>query len=299
MSTSSKIFAPTYDIYWQSNFIVSECIKAKKIVTTVHDFSFILHKDFHPKERIKYFEDNFFKNIYRSDIIITGSEFSKHEILERLDFKKENVRVIYHGVRHDIFKKLVNVSLNFNLPQNFIFSVGSIEPRKNLIGLLNAYNNLNDDIKNEYKLVLAGFKGWENQEIMQIIERNKEFITYLGYITDEELAAVYNKASCFVYPSFYEGFGLPPLEAMACGTPVICSNISSLPEVAGDAVLYCDPYSVDDIKNKIEKLLLDEDLQKELSQKGIFQAQKFTWEKSAQEHMKIFNELFLSIDNTK
>lgn len=295
LSTSSKIFAPTYDIYWQPNFIVSECIKAKKIVTTVHDFSFILHKDFHPKERIKYFEDNFFKNIYRSDIIITGSEFSKHEILERLDFKKENVRVIYHGVRHDVFKKLVNVSLNFNLPQNFIFSVGSIEPRKNLIGLLNAYNNLNDDIKNEYKLVLAGFKGWENQEIMQIIERNKEFITYLGYITDEELAAVYNKASCFVYPSFYEGFGLPPLEAMACGTPVICSNVSSLPEVGGDAVLYCDPYLVDDIKNKIEKLLLDEDLQKELSQKGILQAQKFTWEKSAQEHMKIFNELFLSI----
>jgi glycosyltransferase involved in cell wall biosynthesis len=143
--------------------------------------------------------------------------------------------------------------------------------------------------------VIAGFKGWENKEIMQIIEKNKEFITYLGYISDEELAAVYNKASCFVYPSFYEGFGLPPLEAMACGTPVVCSNVSSLPEVGGDAVVYCDPYSVEDIKNKIELVLLDEGLQKELSLKGLEQAQKFTWEKSAQEHIKIFNELLETI----
>ena len=291
----SKAFVRTYDLYWEPNFIPNRFIKSKKMVTSVHDFSFILHKDFHPKERIKYFEENFFKNIYRSDIIITGSKFSKQEILDRLDFKEENVRVIYHGVRHDVFKKTDTIKLDFDLPKKFIFSVGSIEPRKNLIGLLSAYNNLEDEIKQEYKLVIAGFKGWENKEIMQIIEKNKEFITYLGYISDEELAAVYNKASCFVYPSFYEGFGLPPLEAMACGTPVVCSNVSSLPEVGGEAVVYCDPYSVKDIKNKIESVLLDENLQKELSLKGLEQAQKFTWEKSAQEHIKIFNELLETI----
>lgn len=295
LRVSGKVFAPSYNLYWEPNFIPNDGIKAKKTVTSVHDFSFILHKDFHPKERIKYFEENFFQNIYRSNIIITGSEFSKQEILDRLDFKEENVRVIYHGVRHDVFKKIDDIKLNFDLPKKFIFSVGSIEPRKNLIGLLGAYNNLNDEIKQEYKLVIAGFKGWENKEIMQIIEKNKEFITYLGYISDEELAGVYNKASCFVYPSFYEGFGLPPLEAMACGTPVICSNVSSLPEVGGEAVVYCDPYSVEDIKNKIESVLLDENLQKELSLKGLEQAQKFTWEKSAQEHIKIFNELLETI----
>ncbi len=287
----SKAFVRTYDLYWEPNFIPNRFIKSKKMVTSVHDFSFILHKDFHPKERIKYFEENFFKNIYRSDIIITGSEFSKQEILDRLDVKEKNVRVIYHGVRHDVFKKIDDIKLDFDLPEKFIFSVGSIEPRKNLIGLLSAYNNLSDEIKQEYKLVIAGFKGWENKEIMQIIEKNKDFITYLGYISDEELAVVYNKASCFVYPSFYEGFGLPPLEAMACGTPVVCSNVSSLPEVGGEAVVYCDPYSVEDIKNKIESVLLDENLQKELSLKGLEQAKKFTWEKSAQEHIKIFNEL--------
>ncbi len=290
-----RFFSSTYDLYWEPNFIPNNFIKSKKMITSVHDFSFILHKDFHTKERIKYFEDNFFQNIYRSDIIITGSEFSKQEILNRLDFKDENVKVIYHGVRHDIFKKIENIKLSFELPKKFIFSVGSIEPRKNLIGLLNAYNNLSDEIKHEYKLVLAGFKGWENEDIMQIIEKNKDFITYLGYITDEELAGVYNKASCFVYPSFYEGFGLPPLEAMACGTPVICSNVSSLPEVGGEAVVYCDPYSIEDIKSKIELVLLDKNLQKELSVKGLEQAKKFTWEKSAQAHIKIFNELLETI----
>lgn len=290
-----RLFGSTYDLYWEPSFIPLLYIKSKKTITTVHDFSFILHRDFHTKERIEYFEKNFFQNIYRSDIIITGSEFSKQEILDRLDFKEENVRVIYHGVRHDVFKKIDDIKLNFDLPKKFIFSVGSIEPRKNLIGLLGAYNNLSDEIKQEYKLVIAGFKGWENKEIMQIIEKNKDFITYLGYISDEELAAVYNKASCFVYPSFYEGFGLPPLEAMACGTPVVCSNVSSLPEVGGEAVVYCDPYSVEDIKNKIESVLRDENLQKELSLKGLEQAKKFTWEKSAQEHIKIFNELLETI----
>ncbi|MCT7505775.1 glycosyltransferase family 4 protein [Aliarcobacter cryaerophilus] len=247
--------------------------------------------NFIKKDTIKYFEENFIKNIYRSDIIITGSEFTKQEILNRLDFKEENIKVIYHGVRHDLFKKLEDITLNFDLPEKFIFSVGSIEPRKNLIGLLKAFDKLDLQIKNEYKLVLVGFKGWENKDIMKIISQNKENIIYLGYISDEDLVKVYNKATCFIYPSFYEGFGLPPLEAMACGTPVICSNTSSLPEVGEDAVLYCDPNNIDDIKENLEVLLKDENLQKELSKKGLVQAQKFTWEKSAKEHIKIFKEL--------
>ena len=286
-----KLFGPTYDLYWEPNFLPNKFIKSKKMVTSVHDFSLLIHEDFHPKQRVKYFKDNFFQNIYRSDIIITGSHFSKKEILSRLDFKEDNVRVVYHGVRHDIFKTTADINLKFNLPNKFIFSVGSIEPRKNLIGLLKAYNNLSDDFKNEYKLVLAGFKGWENKKIMQIIKKNKDFVTYLGYITDYELAAVYNKAICFVYPSFYEGFGLPPLEAMACGTPVICSNSSSLPEVGGDAVIYCDPNSVIDIKNKIEKVILDKELRENMSINGKQRASNFTWDKSAKEHIKIFDEL--------
>lgn len=291
LTISSKIFSPTYDLYWQPSFIPNSGIKAKKIVTTVHDFSFILHKEFQPKESSKYFEDCFLKNIYKSDIIITGSNYSKKEILERLGFKDEKVKVIYHGINHDLFKIYDDLELSFELPKKFILSVGSIEPRKNLIGLLSAYNLLSSDIKEEYKLVLAGFKGWQNSEIMSIIEQNRENIIYLGFISDEELAKVYNIASCFVFASFYEGFGLPVLEAMACGTPVVCSSSSSIPEVGGDAVIYCNPNDIEDIKHKIELVLSDEKLQREMIAKGLERAKEFSWEKSASEHIKLFKEL--------
>jgi len=288
---SSKIFAPTYDIYWQPSFIPNSSVKANKIVTTIHDFSIILHKDFHKKEVVEYFQNNFFKNIFRSDMIITGSEFSKKEIIDRLNFDANKIQVIYHGVDHNLFKVYDELSIDFELPKKFIFSVGSIEPRKNLLSLLKAYNSLNDTIKKEYKLVLAGFKGWKNDEIMQLIAKDKDNIHYLGFIPDIELAKVYNLATVFLFPSFYEGFGLPVLESMACGTPVICSHTSSLPEVGGDAVIYCDPYSVEDIKTKIEFVLSDDKLQKELISKALKRAKLFTWEKSATEHLKIFKKV--------
>ncbi len=287
----SRLSLNKYDLYWQPNFMPNNGIKAKKIVTSVHDFSFILHKDFHPKERIEYFEKYCFKNIGKSDAIITGSEFSKREILERLDFKDEDVHIIYHGIDHELFKVYDDLNIGFDLPKKFIFSVGSIEPRKNLIGLLKAYNLLSNEIKDEYKLVLAGFKGWGNDEIMNIINKNKENIIYLGFISDIELAKVYNLSSCFVFPSFYEGFGLPVLEAMACGTPVVCSDASSIPEVGGDAVVYCNPYEIEDIKNKIEFVLNDNPLQEDMIKKGLERAKLFSWEKSADEHMRIFREV--------
>ncbi|MDO6827551.1 glycosyltransferase family 1 protein [Poseidonibacter sp. 1_MG-2023] len=291
VTISSRLFVTSYDLYWQPNFIPNEGIKAKKIITTVHDFSFILHKDFHPKERIEHFEKYFLKNIIKSDMIITGSNFSKQEILDRLDFKENQIRVIYHGINHDLFKMYNDIKLDFQVPKKFIFSVGSIEPRKNLLGLLKAYNLLSKDVKSEYKLVLAGFKGWENKEIMQIIDNNKENIIYLGFISDIELAKVYNLATCFLFPSFYEGFGLPVLEAMACGTPVVCSNRSSLPEVGEDAVVYCNPDDISDIKEKIELVLKDTLLQTEMIKKGMQRAKLFSWDKSAKEHIKVFEEV--------
>jgi len=290
--TSSRLFAPSYDIYWQPNFIPNKNIKSKKIITAVHDFSFILYKDFHPKERIEYLEKNFYSNITRSDIIITGSQFTKQEIIDRLHIKANKIRVIYHGIDHSLFRVHDNLKLDYILPKKFIFSVGSIEPRKNLIGLLKAYQLLDENLKKEYKLVLAGFKGWQNKEIMEIINNNKDTIHYLGHISDKELAKTYNLASIFVYPSFYEGFGIPPLEAMACGTPVIASNRSSIPEVCGDAILYVDPDDTSDITNKIKTLIADENLQKVLVDKGLKKAKEYSWDKSTQAHLKIIKELF-------
>lgn len=289
--TSSKIFAPHYDVYWQPNFIPNSGIKARKTVTSIHDFSFILYRDFHPKERIEYIEKYFFKNIVRSDLIITGSQYTKNEILQRLNFQEKKVKVIYHGVNHDVFNIKKDLLIDFIIPSKFILSVGSIEPRKNLLGFLKAYNSLGENIKKEYKLVLVGFKGWNNKEIMDIINKDETYIHYLGFVSDEVLAKVYNLASLFIFPSFYEGFGLPPLEAMACGTPVIASNLTSIPEVCGDAAVYINPHDVGDIRDKIEMVLKDEVLQAVMIRKGLEQAKKFTWEKAAREHMKVFNKV--------
>jgi len=288
---SSKIFAPSYDVYWQPAFIPHNSIKSKKVVTSVHDFSFILYKDFHPKERIAYFEKYFFKNIVRSDCIITGSHYTKKEIIERLNFKEDKIKVIYHGINHALFKVYTKPKVDFKLPNKFILTVGSIEPRKNLHGLLEAYNLLDTKIQDEYHLVLVGFKGWNNSEIMDLINVNSDKIHYLGFISDQELAYIYNLASLFVFPSFYEGFGLPPLEAMACGTPVVSSELTSMPEVCLDAVVYCDPYNKIDIKEKIELVLSDDSLQKNMISKGINRAKAFSWEKSAQEHMEVFQSI--------
>jgi len=286
-----RVAAPQYDLYWQPSFIPSPVVKASKVVTTVHDFSFILHKEFQPKERIEHFEKNFFKNLYRSDKIITGSEFTKKEILERTSFREDQVEVIYHGIDHKLFKPCDDLDVEITLPDKFILSVGSIEPRKNLMGLLEAYNALAKELKEEYHLVLVGFKGWENKEIMKLIDANKSYVHYLGYVSDYDLVKVYNLASLFIYPSFYEGFGLPPLEAMACGTPVIISDVSSLPEVGGDATVYCNPYDVEDISKKISLVLENTQLQQKMSLAGIQRASLFTWEKSAKKHMQLFQEV--------
>ena len=290
--TVGKFNLKKYDIYWQPNFIPLNSIKSKRVVTSVHDFSFLHYRDYHPKERIEYFEKYFFNNVKRSNTIITGSYFTKEEILSHIDIKEESVEVIYHGLNHNIFRVYKELDLALDLPKKFILSVGSIEPRKNLISLLKAYNSLSLELKKEYHLVLVGFSGWNNSEIMDIINKNRDFIHYLGYISDIELAKVYNLASLFVYPSYYEGFGLPPLEAMACGTAVVASNSSSIPEVGKDAILYCNPNSVDDIKDKIEKVLYNESMQLELSAKGLARAKEFSWEKSAKRHLEVFKKVY-------
>jgi len=164
----SQLNNKKFELYWQPNFIPIETINAKKIVTSVHDFSFIYYKDFHPKERIEYFNKYFFKNIKRSDIIITGSNFTKNEIIDKLDISENKVKVIYHGIDKEIFKVYKNFNLDYVLPEKFLLCVGSIEPRKNLLNLLRAYNLLNKNIKKYYKMVIVGFKGWHNKNIMEL-----------------------------------------------------------------------------------------------------------------------------------
>jgi glycosyltransferase involved in cell wall biosynthesis len=139
--------------------------------------------------------------------------------------------------------------------------------------------------------VLAGFSGWKNDEVMDIIRREHDNIVYLGYLSDLELAYLYNLASVFIYASLYEGFGLPPLEAMACGTPVIVSRSSSIPEICGDAAYFVDPHSIDSISEGMTKVFSDSELRKSLVQRGLARAQSFTWDQSARSHLALFSEV--------
>jgi len=283
-----------FDLYFEPNFIPLR-VRAKRTVVSVMDFSFEDYPQWHPQERMEYFRKKFWKNIGRADRIIAISEFVRDEAVNKFGLPAEKVRVVRLGFNKDVFRlmapdELAPVKAKFSLPDTFMLCVGSMEPRKNLLNLLKAYLSLPAAVRKGFKLVFVGFKGWENREIMDLIEKVKEDAVYLGYIADAELGALYNLASFFVYPSFYEGFGLPPLEAMACGCPVVVSRAASLPEVCGEAAVYVDPFDIDSIAAGIARVAGDEALRAGLRAAGLKRSKEFSWEQSAAQHLKIFDE---------
>lgn len=216
--------------------------------------------------------------------IITVSESTKKDIIRLIGIPEKKITCIYPGTIG--FAKLAGTLPEGLKPKSYFFNVGTIEPRKNLKNLLKAYQLLPNEIQEKYPLVIVGARGWNNQEELKKLGANTN-VRWLGYVSDEELGLLYKSASVFVYPSLYEGFGLPIAEAMQFGVPVITSNISSMPEVAGEAGILINPEKPVEIKNAIEKVLLDNKLAAELSQKAIIQAQKFSWAKCAQEVLAV------------
>jgi len=259
--------------------------KNKKLVVTIHDIAFITHLDSFSKVFRKYYQYIIPKVIKRANKIITVSNFTKSEIIKYYPFAKNKIEVIYLGVDEKF--RVLDIE-----KQNYILYVGSINKRKNFISVLKAFMQLDID----YKLIMVGnfnenfSLNEESKDIIKKAEKSNK-IEFRENISDEELIKLYNLSKLFLYPSFYEGFGLPILEAMACGTPVITSNISSLPEVGGDVVVYVNPNDIRDIKEKIEMVLGDIVLQKEMIKKGLKRAKEFSWEKSAKEHIEVFKKV--------
>lgn len=214
--------------------------------------------------------------------ILTVSQFSKHEISNFYKIKKEKISVI-HNAASVIFKQQKKES-----KENYILGVSSLNYQKNFHSLVKAFNQINDK---KIKLYLVGGinKSFASVELLNDIAQNKN-IVFKGRVSDEELIRLYSNAKIFVYPSLYEGFGIPPLEAQACACPVICSNVASLPEVGKESVLYCDPHSVADIQEKIESLLKDENMQKKIMEKGLENVKRFDWRKSAKKLIELVNE---------
>jgi len=291
----TSFFSNRFDLYFEPNFIPLS-FKARRTVVTVHDFSFIRYPHWHPEERIAYFNNHFFKNIYRADAIITPSKFIAEEVKQFIPDFAGKVKPIHLACDTSVFN--TQAALGFekffsSFPEKYILFVGTIEPRKNLSTLLKAYSLLPDYLRKEYPIVIAGAGGWKNSSIKEQLKAfiEKGEVVHLGYVPIKLLAALYAKAYCLVYPSFYEGFGLPPLEAMSCGCPVIVSNVASLPEVCGDAALYINPAQAEDLVSTLFKLLSSVELRDSLVSKALLRASAFSWENTAKEHLSLFSSL--------
>ena len=291
-------FKDSADITHFFNYYLPPGVNGKKIVT-VHDMTY---KRFPETVRFKtkqMLNLNLKKSLKRADIILTVSEFSKSEIITYFPEVKDKIRVVYNGVDLDVFKPLldenikISIAKKYNLPERYMLYLGTLEPRKNLERLIDSYYLLLKEFDDVPKLVLAGGKGWLYDSIFDKVSTLwlEDKIIFTGYVAEKDVAPLISGAEVFLFPSMYEGFGMPVIEAMACGVPVLTSNVSSLPEVAGDAAVLVDPFSVEDIKSKLKLLLIDEDLRKRLNKAGPKRAKRFSWNLVTKDLYEIYKEL--------
>jgi glycosyltransferase involved in cell wall biosynthesis len=267
-----------------------------KSVITIHDLALYKNADWFPGGQIfsKYILTPF--SIYKAKKIIAVSENTKKDLVEMFKVKKNKIEVIYEGVEDygklEIEENEIDEKFKFNNP--YFLYIGTLEPRKNLVRLINAYAQfLNDNKEIDFKLVLAGKRGWKDQPIFDKIKELKleKKVVYLGYVTLKEKVYLLKNAYTFVFPSLYEGFGLPILEAVNLGLPIITSNIASIPELVIDNALLVDPYDENSIKKALKRVVNDHKLKDELSRKGKGIAQHFTWEEAAKRTLNLYKNM--------
>jgi len=249
----------------------------KHKIVTVYDLAFYRHPEWFSRSFATVYNFIIPRILNNARHIFTDSEFIRDEMHTVYGIAKEKIDVIY-GAPADIFR-------SFDIAREpFVLAVGSIDPRKNLQPLIELFSQ-----HSEHRLVIVGQK---NKVFASMrLEQVGDNIAFAGYVSDEELVELYNRASVFVYPSLYEGFGIPPLEAQACGCPVVCSNVASLPEVFGDSVIYCNPYDINDIREKIDLILSNQNLQNELRAKGFENIKRFSWKESAKKIVEVIERL--------
>ena len=274
-------------IYWEPNYYLFP--SQGKSIVTVHDLSHKRYPQYHPWERVKMLNQVLEKSLQMASHICVVSEFTHSELQHYYHVEKNKITVIHPGVskqfkpqtkqiQQDIVKK-------YQLNKPYILMIATIEPRKNITGLIYAFEQLPDTIKRHYDLLLVGTKGWRSDEIYQQIANAKQqgWLKQLGYVSQQDLPLLLSAATLMAYPSFYEGFGMPIIEAMASGVPVITSSTASMPEVSGGAAYLIDPFNETSITEALLELLSNESLRQSLIEKGLSRAKYFTWQKSAQQ----------------
>ncbi|HSN75336.1 MAG TPA: glycosyltransferase family 1 protein, partial [Anaerolineae bacterium] len=265
-------------------------------VVTVHDLSFMRYPQAFPPPQRAYLQSQVRRSLRAARRVIAVSQATKQDVVELFGVPAGRIDVVYNGVDACFCPAPTEQVEAFrrqqSLPERYVLHLGTLEPRKNLVRLVQAFAQVkaHDPGQPPVKLVLAGGKGWSYDAIFAEVARLglEQEVVLPGYIADEELAWWYRAAAVFAYPSLLEGFGLPVLEAMACGTPTITSALSSLPEVAGDAALLVDPTSVDALAAALLRLLDDIALAGELRTRGLAQATRFSWSRTAQETAAVY-----------
>lgn len=294
----NKLIPEKIDCWYSPNINFLSLNKKTRHILTIHDISFKLFPEFYTvKQQLWHQIINPKKQCQQADIIIVPSENTKRDLVEYYQIAQDKIKVIYPGISPNFdlteaklkIQKTI-VQKKYNLTENFILFLGSIEPRKNLLGLIQAFEKLPNNLTEKYHLTIGGGSGWKNKNIYHYANQSKlrDHIKFLGYIANDDKPALYALSNLFVFSSFYEGFGFPIIEAMKMGTPVIASNRSSLPEIAKNAAYLINPNNVSDLSSAIKLLLENNQLYAEYLKRGKEIASKYTWENSAKEHLSLF-----------
>jgi alpha-1,3-rhamnosyl/mannosyltransferase len=281
-----------YQLYHEPNFIPLP--SELPTVVTVHDLSVLLHPQWHPADRVAFYERHFHSALARCAHVITDSDFTRREVIRHLGIAPERVTRIYVGVRpglEPLPQGSVRMELRrLGLPERYLLCLGTIEPRKNVLTLLQAYSSLPNGVRGRYPLLLVGGWGWDVGAVAEFLrcEGRHKGVRHLGYVPEGHLAALYNGARVLAYPSLYEGFGLPPVEMLACGGAVLASTAGAVAETAGAAAHLVEPLDVGGWRDALLRVCTDDDWWRWLRAGAVQEARPYTWERCAVETLAVY-----------
>ncbi|MBN1979459.1 MAG: glycosyltransferase family 4 protein [Anaerolineae bacterium] len=288
-----EVITGPLDVFYSPDFVLPPTLHTTRTLLTVHDLSFLHYPDAFVPALREYLERVVPRSVARADRVLADSKSTRDDLIANFGTPPEKVKVLYSGVDSRFRPEKApgeqeRLREKYGIESPYVLSVGTLQPRKNYVRLIRAFANLP---LADLQLVIAGGRGWLYEDIFTEAEKHGGRAHVLGFVDDADLPALYRGAALFAFPSLYEGFGIPPLEAMACGVPVVCSNASSLPEVAGDAALMVDPLDVDSLAEAMGRALEDANLRQEMTDEGLAHAARFTWEVAARQLLDAFEAL--------